>query len=77
MLKADKIKSFLDCDKCNKLLVDSIVLACGSLVCISHTKTFKKINLCNAKVFNCSLCEDTHSTPENGLVVNKRIQKND
>ena len=27
MLKADKIKSFLDCDKCNKLLVDSIVLA--------------------------------------------------
>ena len=72
MLKVDQIKNFFDCDECNKLLVDPIVLACGSVVCKSHTAFLE--NKCNEKVFNCGLCNDTHSIPENGFVVNKRIQ---
>lgn len=35
MFKDDKIKRFLDCDLCNKLLIGPVVIPCGKVVCKS------------------------------------------
>ncbi len=36
MLKVDQVKSSLDCDVCNKLLVDPVVMPCNNVVCKTY-----------------------------------------
>ncbi len=36
MYKVEQLKSFVDCQQCNKLLVDPVVMACGKLICKIH-----------------------------------------
>jgi hypothetical protein len=66
MHKVEQIKNLFDCDICDKLLIDPIVLPCGNVVCKKH------IEINN---FICIKCQKEHVIPENGYKVNSRIQK--
>jgi chromosome segregation ATPase len=44
MYKVEKLKSFLDCQQCTKLLVDRVVMACGKLD--QDVRTFEEEVLC-------------------------------
>jgi hypothetical protein len=85
MFKINQKEKSLDCDICNRCLVDPIVLACGSIICKSHTDSFN--NDCAGviqlkpfwsktaeKTFVCIKCKNSHTVPESGFVVNDRIQ---
>jgi len=74
MYKIEIVKSFLDCEQCNKLLVDPVVIACGKFICKIHldkllTHEFKKKN-----TFICGICQEEHFIPKNGFVVHNRLQ---
>ena len=36
MYKVDKLQCFLDCDLCNKVLIDPVVMPCDSFICKTH-----------------------------------------
>jgi hypothetical protein len=75
MYKVEIVKSFLDCEQCNKLLVDPVVMSCGKFICKIHldkllTHEFKEKN-----TFICGICQEEHFIPKNGFVVPNRLQK--
>ncbi len=73
MFKVDKLKCFLDCDLCNSLLVDPIVIPCGNLICKAHLD--KLINTSDEKSsFICDTCKEEHALPKDGFMVNHRLQ---
>ena len=73
MYKVDKLKCFLDCDLCNSLLVDPIVIPCGNLICKAHLD--KLINTSDEKSsFICGTCKEEHALPKDGFMVNHRLQ---
>ena len=73
MYKVDKLKCFLDCDLCNSLLVDPIVIPCGNLICKAHLD--KLINTSDEKSsFICDTCKEEHALPNDGFMVNHRLQ---
>jgi len=75
MYKVNKLKCLLDCDLCNKLLVDPVVMPCDSTICKTHLD--KLITNCpNEKSnFICEICQEDHLIPKKGFIVNNRLQK--
>jgi len=75
MYKVNEVKAFFDCDLCNKLLVDPVVMACGNFICKTHLNKLLT-NAQNAKsTFICEICQEEHLIPKKGFMVNKRLQK--
>jgi len=73
MLNVNKIISDVDCDLCNKLLVDPIVLPCGNTICKTHfndliNKSKDKIN------FKCCTCQNDHLILKSRFVNHLRLQ---
>ena len=71
MSQIDAFKNTFKCNLCNQLLERPIILSCGETICEKDLKTYFN----NAKVFQCSLCEDEHQQPKKGFPPNKNIQK--
>ena len=71
MFKIDQIKSLLDCEQCNQLL---ITIVCGYSVCKKHLHELLESSSDQNK-FKCLLCHKQHTIPEEGFVVSRRIQK--
>ena len=75
MYKVNEVKAFFDCDLCNKLLVDPVVMACGNFICKMHLNKLIT-NAQNAKsTFICEICKEEHLIPKKGFMVNNRLQK--
>ena len=71
MFKVDKLMRFLDCDLCNRLLVDPVMMICGKAMCKSHLDKL----LCDIEnTFICVLCQEEHTIPKKGFDVNERFQ---
>ena len=76
MYKVEKIKNSLDCDVCKQLLVDPMVMSCGKFFCKSHLTELLMNNTSNRKnTFICGICLEEHFIPNNGFVVNDRLQE--
>ncbi len=59
MLNVNKVISDVDCDLCNKLLVDPIITPCGNTIC--KTDLDELINKSKDKInFKCCTCQDDH-----------------
>ena len=67
MSNEDEEINCLNCDFCNKLLVEPISLPCGNTICNIHIKEL----LNSENVIECILCYENHPVPENAL---KRIK---
>ena len=75
MLKVDQLKSISDCDRCNNLLVDPIVMPCGYFICEAHLNEVL-LNISKEKnTFICRICQEEHLIQKNGFIINKRLQK--
>ena len=66
----DQVKILFNCDICNELLVDPVTIPCGNTLCKVHLDEL----LTSDNVFKCILCHKKHNVPEDGFIVNKRIQ---
>ena len=76
MYKVERMKSSLYCDVCKKLLVDPMVMSCGKFFCKSHLTELLMNNISNRKnTFICGICLEEHFIPNNGFVVNDRLQE--
>jgi hypothetical protein len=78
MSKANIIENSFYCDLCKQLLVDPVVMPCGKFICKTHLDNLlllsKKMNV-NQSTFICGICQERHLIPNNGFVVNNRIQE--
>lgn len=74
MFKFDQVKSSFDCDLCNKLLVDPVVMACGHFIYKVHLDKLLKNPSKEKNTFICGICQEEHSIPKNGFMVNSRLQ---
>jgi hypothetical protein len=75
MYKVNEVKASFDCDLCNNLLVDPIVMACGNFICKTHLDKLMT-NESNEKcIFICVICQEEHLIPKKGFMVNNRLQK--
>jgi hypothetical protein len=74
MYKVEKVKRFLDCEQCNKLLVDPVVMACGKFICKIHLEKLLTHESKNKNIFICGICQEEHVIPKNGFVVPGRLQ---
>jgi hypothetical protein len=63
--------SLFSCDLCKGLLVEPITFLCGNTVCKKHLDELLKKDL---DFFRCVLCDKMHGIPEDGFIINKRIQ---
>ena len=75
MFKVDKIRNFFDCDVCKELLVDPITIPCGNTVCKKHLDKLLKNISKDKNTFKCEKCQDEHSVPKKGFIVNRRMQE--
>jgi hypothetical protein len=75
MYKVNEVKASFDCDLCNKLLVDPVVMACGNFICKAHLDKLLT-NASNEKsILICGICQEEHLIPKKGFMVNNRLQK--
>ncbi len=74
MYKIEKVKSFLDCQLCNKLLVDPVVMACGKFICKIHLERLLTHESKEKNTFICEICQEEHFIPKKGFVVSDRLQ---
>jgi hypothetical protein len=72
MYKVEKLKSFLDCEQCKKLLVDPVFMACGKFICKLHLD--KLLTHKEKNTFICEICQGEHFIPKDGFVVPNRLQ---
>ena len=75
MFKVDQLKSISDCDRCNNLLVDPIVMPCGNVICKKHLNEILNNISKEKNTFICGICLEEHQIPKNGFIVNNRLQK--
>jgi len=74
MYKIDQVKSSFDCDVCNKLFVDPIVMPCDNVVCKTHLdKLLANLSKENY-FFICEICQEEHYIPKNGFEINNRLK---
>ena len=64
-----KIKSNVNCAKCNERLDEPRMLPCGDTVCHQCVSSLQV----NKNQFKCIMCNEQHVMPEKGLPVNKAI----
>jgi hypothetical protein len=75
MYKVEQLKSFLDCQQCNKLLVDPVVMACGKIICKIHLERLLIHESKEKNTFVCEICQEEHFIPKNGFVVPNRLKE--
>ena len=73
MHKFDQLRNehLLKCDLCNNLLVEPVTIPCGNTLCKSH---IDKLISYHENILKCVLCNKKHSVPDDGFIVNRRIQ---
>jgi hypothetical protein len=74
MFKVDEVKASFDCDLCNKLLIDPIVLPCGNCICKAHLNELLTNISKETGTFICCICKDEHQIPKNGFIIQKKLQ---
>jgi hypothetical protein len=67
MFQLEKINSLFNCELCQDLIVDPVVLPCGETVCKIHTEDLSQME-------KCKFCMDNHKTPRNGFPSNKSLK---
>ncbi len=73
---AKQIESVLTCSKChNNLVSQAFLLPCGYTLCTNCNTNLKSILNQDSFQFNCSLCNELHNFPKDGLPTNKMISK--
>ncbi len=75
MYKVEQLKSFLDCQQCNKLLVDPVVVACGKFICKIHLERLLTHESKEKNTYVCEICQEEHFIPKNGFVVPNRLKE--
>ena len=75
MYKINEVKATFDCDLCNKLLVDPVVMPCDGTLCKTHLDKLIANDPNEKSTFICEICQEDHLIPKKGFVVNKRLQK--
>jgi WD40 repeat protein len=55
------------CEVCKKYYELPVMLPCGNSICLEH--------VLDGSVYKCKLCFEDHAIPENGLELNKSLQK--
>ena len=60
MLKVDQLKSISDCDRCNNLLVDPIVMPCGYFICEAHLNEVLLNISMEKNTIICGICQEEH-----------------
>lgn len=75
MSNCDQVKCLLlKCDMCHKLLIEPVIIhPCDNIVCKSHIN--KELTISENQL-KCVFCPEKvkHTVPEEGYVVNKRLQ---
>ena len=74
MYKVEKLKSFLDCEQCKKLLVDPVFMACGKFIYKLHLDKMLTHESKQKNTFICEICQGDHFIPKDGFVVPNRLQ---
>ncbi len=74
MFKIDKVRMLFDCDLCTELLVDPVKLPCGYSVCKRHLDEQFNETSTRDTTFECKICQNEHSLPKEGFLVNKRLK---
>ena len=74
MFNYHKVSSYFDCDLCNKLLVDPIVLPCGNCICKPHLNELLTNITKEKNTFICCICQDEHQIPKNGFMIHQKLQ---
>ncbi len=54
--KVDRLKCFLGCEQCNKLLVDPVMMACGKFICKIHLQKLLSHEFKEKNTFICGVC---------------------
>ncbi len=75
MYKINEVKATFDCDLCNKLLVDPVVMPCDSTICKTHLDKLITNGSNEKSTFICEICQEDHHIPKKGFIINKRLQK--
>jgi hypothetical protein len=73
MYKIDKLKELFNCNICNQLLKNLIILPCNETICFNCLNELKPF-LAESKVFKCSLCDKDHIEPDDGFAKDKKTQ---
>ena len=74
MFKIDQVKNVWDCEYCNNLLVNPVTIVCGYSVCMKHLDELVE-NSSDEVKYKCFICPKQHTIPEEGFVINRRLQK--
>ncbi len=68
--KQKSLDEIVTCQKCNKFLIDPIILPCENTIC--------KIHFCEAtkddeasNIYKCQVCPKDHQIPDDGFIVNR------
>ena len=75
MYKLNEVKASFDCDLCEKLLKDPVVMPCGSTICKTHLDKLMTNPSNEKNTLICSICQEEHFIPKKGFIVYKRLQK--
>jgi len=75
MYKVNEVKATLDCDLCNRLLDDPVVMPCDSTICKTHLDKLITNGSNEKSTFICEICQEDHLIPKKGFMVNNRLQK--
>ena len=67
----NNISDLSNCSKCNERLDEPRVLSCGDTICSLCQSTIHV----NNRQYMCIICDKSHFMPEEGLPVNKGLQK--
>jgi len=66
MFKFGKINALFNCEICQEILKEPIILPCGKTICKAHSEEISKDK--------CILCNKTHKIPEDGFLINELVQ---
>jgi hypothetical protein len=61
------IDEAIKCSVCRKILISPVLLPCGESVC--------KIHVVEKTQIFCIVCEEDHSIPKEGFILNKKLEK--
>jgi uncharacterized protein YoxC len=64
----ENLLNTVKCVECNCILQSPVILPCGKSVCQKHVSQQDSANS-----YNCHICGNVHSVPENGFVANDAI----
>lgn len=75
MFKVDELKAFFNRDHCTQLLIDPVTIARANNVCKKHFDELLNEKPEEESIFQCVICQDTHSVSTKSFAVNNRMQR--